>query len=527
MASPCPTSITISSPSPAGDPRNASNNAPTRTMPTRSVRGGRRRGFGQRTHSIARTSIAPTLTRGPRSRGSAAPGRLAHACATAATWLKANPAKASTTRPTPSGADNSPARPLARPSDTRGMATRLLTTPTDGSWANVPAVSGSVAACAVTHTAIGAASARRGRGRSVSHHPRASGPKAMIPSTAAADIINPSENAATGFATRITATARASAESESVLRPRIGAICAAATSPSALSAEGCSPLTTTNPAHAARTNPADSTLGTLAAPTIAAANAATTARWVPETAMMCARPAARASDSSCVPSMARRSPRSMPHRRAPPSPFTFPISSAAHALNLPATPCTPGSQPTSRTSAADTAASTPRRLSSRAHSSFSGRAVARTLTRRPSSSSFESSVKTRTTPPGNAPESSNVLPYAPCVGSDEILPSSTAVPMPWSPAVAASTEIHVSMPNHVPPRSTAAITATLRGQPSMSAHVTARAIAIQHSSQASHRALDVALTPSPSRSPIQSADESHNATGSVGRTSALSLVIEP
>ncbi len=235
----------------------------------------------------------------------------------------------------------------------------------------------------------------------------------MIPSTAAADIISPSENAAMGFTTRITTITRASAESGSVRRPRIGAVCAARTSPSALSAEGCNPLTTTYAAHVARTSPTAPPLGSLAAAAIAAANAATTARWAPETAMMCARPAARASDSSWVPLRARRSPRRMPLRRALPSPFTLPISSPAHALSLPAAPSTPGSQPRSRTSAADSAASTPRLRSSRAHSSSSGRTVPRTLTRRPSSNSSESSEKTRTTPPGSAPESSNEHPYVP------------------------------------------------------------------------------------------------------------------
>ena len=143
---------------------------------------------------------------------------------------------------------------------------------------------GSVETVAASVSETGSASPRKPRGSAGSIQVVPSLASRTRPATAATESRNPRSNALTGDSTSTTAAATASAEPPSVLRPLIQAVAAAIAITQARTADGCTPEKTTYaPTMAAIPALRDhrpSPTALISQP----ATAATTTKWLPDTA---------------------------------------------------------------------------------------------------------------------------------------------------------------------------------------------------------------------------------------------------
>ncbi len=429
IASPCSTSsISIVGPVLTLGPMPSSSVPTTRapTSPSDRTRVGL--GHAAHTHAIAPSaSTKPSVAENPS--GIAACGHDASHPAADTAMAPVAPAKPSTTAPSAGHTAEaaSPASPARSTSETSGPHRMLAAGETSDSIWNVGTMIGSVATVAASVSEIGSASPRIGRGSAGSIHAVPSRASKTRPATAATDSRKPKSNELAGDTASTTAAAIASVEPPSARRPPIHAAAAAIAITHARTADGCTPENTT---YAPTIAAIPALRGHRPRPTAVMsqpATAATTTRWLPDTATRCVSPVVRKSASAGVPVMRLRSPSNTPLSRSPPGPETAATRVTAHCLKGPIAPRTLCAQPSSVTRRARRLPVTPVRNERRPHSSVPG-----TLTEP------RTSISRPTT--GIVPlAGQSTVTSAPAHTGPTILPREFEPNLPWASSVSTST----------------------------------------------------------------------------------------
>lgn len=181
-------------------------------------------------------------------------------------------------------------------------------------------VSGTVETVAARVRANAATIGSGHRGRAMASQVSVKRPNTTRPVTAATESWNPRSKAVAGIRRIIAAAAPARVAEPSDLLPLTPAADTAKAMTHARSADAWTPEKATYAPVRTAMAIVLGTRGTCRADNTAPNRAATTTKWLPETATRWVRPVVLKSVSAAVPPSRRRSPRTTPSRSAPPSP---------------------------------------------------------------------------------------------------------------------------------------------------------------------------------------------------------------
>lgn len=255
----------------------------------------------------------------------------------------------------------SPANPATSAADTTGPTTRFATGDTSETIPNVPTMIGSVVIVAQSVSAKGAQSQRSHTGTATTSHASASRANKTSPATADTDRPKPRSKALSGDATSTAVAASTRDVPPSTRRPENHAAATATVIAHARTADGWTPESTTYPPTTAPTIRTCTPLASRIALRTQPTTAATTTRWLPDTATRCVSPVSLKSASAWEPAKRRVSPTSTPASKSPPTPGTRARVSHAHTRTGPINPRTESAHPRSATCRARRRPTTPDR----------------------------------------------------------------------------------------------------------------------------------------------------------------------